>query len=130
MVDWNLAVNVTVTGLVLVFAMLLLLVFILNIFGWISVALKNASDKKAAKAREDALAAMATIGNIDQTGSDSDDLVNTGTSDGELVAVISAAVAAMYAGSTKKPVIKAIKKSSGRRSAWANAGISDNTRVF
>ena len=52
-----------------------------------------------------------------------------GVSD-EVVAVISAAVAAMY-DSPSKARIKSIKKSSnGGRSAWANAGVLDNTRPF
>lgn len=52
-----------------------------------------------------------------------------GVSD-EVVAVISAAVATMY-GSSEKARIKSIKKSSdGGRSAWAKAGVLDNTRPF
>ena len=47
----------------------------------------------------------------------------------EVVAVISAAVATMY-GSSGKAKIKSIKKSNSGRSAWANAGILDNTRPF
>ena len=48
----------------------------------------------------------------------------------EVVAVISAAVATMY-GSSEKARIKSIKKSSdGGRSAWAKAGVLDNTRPF
>ena len=46
----------------------------------------------------------------------------------EVVAVISAAVYSMY-GSTDKVKIKSIKKASGR-SAWANAGVLNNTRPF
>ena len=52
-----------------------------------------------------------------------------GVSD-EVVAVISAAIATMY-GSSEKARIKSIKKSSdGGRSAWAKAGVLDNTRPF
>ena len=47
----------------------------------------------------------------------------------EVVAVISAAVADIY-GSSAKTRIKSIKKSNGGRSAWANAGVLDNTRPF
>ena len=48
----------------------------------------------------------------------------------EIVAVISAAVASIYMGSNKKPVIKAVKRSGAERSAWATAGIYNNTRAF
>lgn len=128
MVDWNLAINVTVTGIVLVFAMLLLLVFILLVFGWISVSIKNAADKKSKREREAVLAALSNDGEVN-------DVVeaavcdNNGLSD-ELIAVISAAVATMYIGSDKKPIIKTVKRTAGRRSAWGNAGVIDNTRAF
>ena len=41
-----------------------------------------------------------------------------------IIAAISAAVAYLYAGSGKKPVIKSVKKSSARRSAFATASLS------
>jgi 3-oxoacyl-ACP reductase-like protein len=52
-----------------------------------------------------------------------------GQIDDEVVAVISAAVATMYA-SPEKVRIKSIKKSNGGRNAWANAGLLNNTRPF
>lgn len=127
MVDWSLAVNVTITGIVLVFLMLLLLVFILLIFGWISTAIKNAGEKKAAKAREALFEAL--------SNDDTEEIVSASVSDNngiseELIAVISAAVSNLYMGSDKKPVIKTVKRSAGRRSAWGNAGVADNTRAF
>ncbi len=129
MSTFELGLNVTITGLVLVFSMLLLLVAILILFGKISVALQNAADKRAAKLREEALSAMASSEPDDDKTIAAVVSDNDGLSE-EVVAVISAAISAMYMGSNKKPVIKAIKKSAGRRSAWANAGISNNTRAF
>lgn len=129
MTDWSLAINVTVTGIVLVFSMLVLLVCILILFGKISESLKKASDRKAEKARAEALAAMSSDNSNDEqniaTVTKSSDNLSS-----EVVAAISAAISVMYAGSSKKPVIKSIKKSSGRRSAWASAGIQNNTRSF
>ena len=46
----------------------------------------------------------------------------------EVVAVIAAAVASVY-GKSGRAKIKSIKKAGGR-SAWANAGVLDNTRPF
>ena len=46
----------------------------------------------------------------------------------EIVAVIAAAVAA--SGDSPKVRIKSIRKAGGGRSAWANAGVLDNTRPF
>ena len=124
MVDWNLAANVTITGIILVFSMLVALVLVLTIFGKISEALQKAANKKAQAAREEVMASL-----IDEK----DDFVvitNDETNTDEIVAVISAAVASMYFGTGKKPVIKAINKSAAKRSAWANAGISQNTKSF
>ena len=128
MVDWNLAINVTITGIILVFLMLLLLVFVLSIFGLISISLKKSVDKKTAKAREEVMAAMSAVKHEEETVSET--LSDCDGLNQELVAVISAAVATLYIGSDKKPVIKAIKRAAGRRSAWANAGVLDNTRTF
>lgn len=129
MSTFELGLNVTVTGLALVFAMLVLLVLILILFGKVSVALLNAGEKKAAKAREATLSKMtedisADSQTVAAVVSDAD-----GISD-EVVAVISAAISTLYMGTSKKPVIKAIKKSNGRRSTWGNAGVTNNTRSF
>ena len=128
MTDWNLAINVTVTGITLVFSMLVLLVLILMLFGTISESLKKSTDKKAAKAREQALNALSE--DVDDSYDTTVANANNSRLSGDVVAAISAAISVIYAASTKKPVIKSIKKSSGRRSAWANAGIQNNTRSF
>ena len=121
--------NVTITGVALVFAMLVLLVAILILFGKISVALQNAKNKKIEKARKAMFDALSS--NDEETEPTVATVISRedGLSE-EVVAVISAAVATMYMNSPVKPVIKAIKKSAGRRSAWANAGVIDNTRAF
>ena len=125
MSTFELGLNVTMTGVALVFSMLVLLVLILILFGKVFVALQNAAEKKAEKARAATLSQM-------QDDDKSDTLIineKDGISE-EVIAVISAAVATLYMGSSKKPVIKAIKKSNGRRSAWGNAGVANNTRAF
>ena len=48
----------------------------------------------------------------------------------EVVAVIAAAIAAMGASSGKKLALRSIKTAKSSRSAWAAAGIADNTRPF
>ena len=124
MSTFELGLNVTVTGVALVFSMLVLLVLILILFGKVFVALQNAAEKKAEKAR---------AATLSQMQDDKSDTLIINEEDGiseEVIAVISAAVATLYMGSSKKPVIKAIKKSNGRRSAWGNAGVANNTRAF
>lgn len=121
---FELGLNVTVTGVALVFSMLVSLVLILILFGKVFVALQNAAEKKAEKAR---------AATLSQMQDDKSDTLIINEEDGiseEVIAVISAAVATLYMGSSKKPVIKAIKKSNGRRSAWGNAGVANNTRAF
>ena len=120
--------KVVLTGFVVVFAMLILLIFIIKIYSAIVQKAQSAgSNRKKGKKNKDEkpaekpAAAPAPV----VTASAATD----GISD-EVVAVISAAVATMY-GSSEKARIKSIKKSSdGGRSAWAKAGVLDNTRPF
>ena len=104
--------KVVLTGFVVVFAMLILLIFIIKIYGAIIQKAETVAETPAP-----VVAAPVAPAQTD------------GVSD-EVVAVISAAVATMY-GSSEKARIKSIKKSSdGGRSAWAKAGVLDNTRPF
>ena len=120
--------KVVLTGFVVVFAMLILLIFIIKIYSAIvqkaqspgSNSKKGKKNKDEKPAEKPAAAPAPVV-----TASAATD----GISD-EVVAVISAAVATMY-GSSEKARIKSIKKSSdGGRSAWAKAGVLDNTRPF
>lgn len=120
--------KVVLTGFVVVFAMLILLIFIIKIYSAIVQKAQSAGNNskkgkknKDEKPAEKPAAAPAPV----VTASAATD----GISD-EVVAVISAAVATMY-GSSEKARIKSIKKSSdGGRSDWAKAGVLDNTRPF
>lgn len=120
--------KVVLTGFVVVFAMLILLIFIIKIYSAIVQKAQSAGNNskkgkknKDEKPAEKPAAAPAPV----VTASAATD----GISD-EVVAVISAAVATMY-GSSEKARIKSIKKSSdGGRSTWAKAGVLDNTRPF
>lgn len=116
--------KVVLTGFVVVFAMLILLIFIIKIYSAIVQKAQSAgSNSKKGKKNKDEKPAAAPAPVV--TASAATD----GISD-EVVAVISAAVATMY-GSSEKARIKSIKKSSdGGRSAWAKAGVLDNTRPF
>ncbi len=126
MSKFELGLNVTITGIVLVFSMLILLVAILDAFGKSVQLIQNAANKKSEKSRRQILEEMAKHNPVVD---EEFVLSDTGTSS-EIVAVISAAVYDLYACTEKKPIIKSIKKSASRRSAWANAGIIDNTRAF
>lgn len=120
--------KVVLTGFVVVFAMLILLIFIIKIYSAIVQKAQSAgSNSKKGKKNKDEKPAekpAAAPAHVVTASAATD-----GISD-EVVAVISAAVATMY-GSSEKARIKSIKKSSdGGRSAWAKAGVLDNTRPF
>ncbi len=123
----DVAINVTFTGIVIVFSMLVLLVLVLMIFGLISSFATKLSEKKSERINKAQLEKMASDTNIEEPINLTQ---NVASNQNEIVAAISAAIATIYSGSGKKPIIKSIKKSSSRRSAWASAGISDNTRTF
>ncbi len=116
--------KVVLTGFVVVFAVLILLIFIIKIYGGIVTKAQQSGNKKK-KVVEKQKAAPVSVTPVKAAPAP---VAQDGVSE-EVVAVISAAVATMY-GSPEKARIKSIKKSSGGRSAWANAGLLDNTRPF
>lgn len=119
--------KVVLTGFVVVFVMLLLLILIIRIYSAIVSKAQQGGSKKKQK-KTDVVKSESTAP-AQQPARSSAPVAQDGVSD-EVVAVISAAVATMY-GSPEKAKIKSIKKSdSSGRSAWANAGLLDNTRPF
>ncbi len=116
--------KVVLTGFVVVFAVLVLLIFIIKIYGGIVTKAQQSGNKKK-KVVEKQKAAPVSVTPVKVAPAP---VAQDGVSE-EVVAVISAAVATMF-GSPEKARIKSIKKSSGGRSAWANAGLLDNTRPF
>lgn len=120
--------KVVLTGFVVVFAMLILLIFIIKIYSAIVQKAQSAgsNSKKGKKNKDEKPAEKPAAAPAPVVAASA---ATDGISD-EVVAVISAAVATMY-GSSEKARIKSIKKSSdGGRSAWAKAGVLDNTRPF
>lgn len=119
--------KVVLTGFVVVFVVLILLIFIIKIYSAIVTKAQQAGKTKKEKAAKTTVTSTSPAV-VNQTVQASEPVANDGLDD-EVVAVISAAVATMY-GSPEKVRIKSIKKSGGSRSAWANAGLLDNTRPF
>lgn len=117
--------KVVLTGFVIVFAMLILLIFIIKIYSTIVSKAQQTGTKKSKKNAESKqdIQPKASASVVSAASA-----VDNGVSQ-EVVAIISAAVATMY-GSPEKARIKSIKKSNGGRSSWANAGLLDNTRPF
>ena len=122
-VDWGLVINVTITGIAIVFGMLVLLVLVLSVFGLIFSKANRTKKVKEPKAEKPALKAAPVKTEPAATV--------TAANNDEIIAVIAAAVAAMYEGSDVKPIIRKIKKSAtNTRPAWTAAGIFENTRAF
>lgn len=118
--------KVVITGFVVVFVVLILLIFIIKLYSAIVMKTQQGGKSKKKLEKIDEPAKTASVKETQQSVVAS--AVVNGVSE-EVVAVISAAVATMY-GSPEKARIKSIKKSDGGRSAWANAGLLDNTRPF
>ncbi|MBQ3550276.1 MAG: OadG family protein [Clostridia bacterium] len=113
--------NVTGSGLVIVFAMLVLLVIIISVFGMIMSRLSGAPKKEKPKKEPKAVAAPVAVAAPAPVASEEDDVI----------AAISAAVMMMYEGTGKTPVIRSIRPAAkGVRSAWGMAGVMNNTRPF
>ena len=119
--------KVILTGFVVVFAVLLLLIIIIKIYSSI-VNKAQSTGFKVKKKVETPGKPEETVTKVEPV---KEQPVQTQTDGipGEVIAVISAAVATMYGGKDKVR-IKSVKKSGSKRSAWANAGVLENTRPF
>lgn len=128
---FNLSATILLTGFAIVFSVLLFLIFIIWGYGKIvSTAQTKYSERKRKKELEKIRSDNPEIPDAVVTSAVSEskaEPVTEGIPD-EVIAVISAAVYSMY-GSKEKVRIRSVKRS-GKRSAWANAGILDNTRPF
>lgn len=123
-IDLTTAWTVLITGLVVVFAVLVLLIAIIKIYSSIVYACETkAKEKKERKSKnddDDTPKGTGAGGGTSATG-------NTGGISGDVLACIAAAVEFIYgAGSVK---IKNIRKAPVR-SAWSSAGVVANTRPF
>lgn len=109
--------NVTLSGFLIVFAMLILLVAIIAFFGKAMSGFGNEKKQAAPKAQPAPVVSAPVV----TANDDSDDVI----------AAISAAVMMMYEGTGKTPVIRSIRPAAtGGMSAWRAAGIANNTRSF
>lgn len=118
-------VNVTLSGVLIVFAMLVLLVFVIWAFGMIMSRITGQNKKpKADKVKTEQPKNPAPASKPAQT-------VLSDADDESVIAAVSAAVAMMYEGTGVTPVIRSIRPAvKSARSAWATAGIANNTRPF
>ena len=110
--------SVVLTGIAIVFGMLLLFVIIFSLFG-----VFNKSGKQTTKTEN-----KATIKKQEKVPTP---VVTSVDNDDDIIAVIAAAVYSMYEGTGKKAIIRSIKPvSTSGRSAWATAGLMNNIKSF
>ncbi len=122
MTKTELAAVTTVSGIAIVFGMLLLLVIMIAVFG-----LFGGRANKPAKVKETKKEVKKETKNkVKATAA----VAPTYDNDEEIIAVISAAVAMMYEGTGKTAVVRSIRPASASRSAWAEAGRRNNVRAF
>ena len=117
---WALGANVTLSGMVIVFLGLILLVLVLSLFS--KLFSRNKAEQPAVPSQPVPAAKTVAQPAVSQ---------QTAVDDDALIAVIAAAVDAMYSGSGKKAVIRSVRPAAGAgRPIWAQAGIMENTRAF
>lgn len=118
---WGSVGIITLTGILVVFLILAILIFFFWLLGTIFKAVDKSKKNKqeAAKAQESVQKAAPVV--EETVPEENDD---------ELIAVISAAIAAYS--DDEGFTIKSVRKHDGKRarSAWSAAGISENTRPF
>lgn len=130
--DWGFTLAVVVVGLVVVFAVLLILVALCSVMGYTFKRIdKNKNDKAGPKKSEPVVtqtAPVVTKAVIAQPE------IQSGIT-GDVVAAISAALACVM-GPDVKFAVKSIKRTGsakgtrGTRNAWNSAGIAENTQPF
>lgn len=110
-----------ITGIIVVFLILAVLIGLLYVISFFSnLGNKKKKETKAAAAAPAPVPAPAPV-----------EVVEEDEDDAEIIAVISAAIAAYTAGDGKSYAIKKIKRAEKQpRSSWGNAGVNENTRPF
>ena len=110
-----------ITGIIVVFLILAVLIGLLYVISFFSnLGNKKKKEAKAAAAAPAPVPAPAPV-----------EVIEEDEDDAEIIAVISAAIAAYTAGDGKSYAIKKIKRAEKQpRSSWGNAGVNENTRPF
>ena len=128
-IPWTKVWAVVITGLVVVFLALVLLIVFVQIFGKIFSGIAN-KEKKGSKPDVIPVPQVTVPENV--TRSVPEPVVSG--DDDEVIAVISAAVAMMAARDGKKYAVRSINRTENRRrsagSVWGAAGQRENTLPF
>lgn len=120
----NMSVIILITGFVVVFAVLLLLIGIIKIYSLIVSSAQSSAERKKEKKAQKKLKNV-PVAEAKPEFAETSAPVSECNLDLQTVAVITAAVEAYYAGS-KKVRVAGIRKSSSARSEWATAGLMES----
>lgn len=124
--NWGLIGSTVVTGIVIVFIILAILIFFLWAMGKIFMSIDKSKQKKAAKSAAEPAAPVPVVNPVQTEVFEEDD-----EDDEEIIAVISAAIAAYGESEGKQYRISSVKKrEKSQRSGWSTAGIAENMRDF
>ena len=124
MENFTLSITILLTGFAVVFAVLLILIGIIKLYGTVIYNIQNKKQVKKASRNAD-------LPKAERQGPPEPVAVieaEPDTDDDALIAVISAAVYTMYPSSSVR--IKSVRKAPARSNAWRNAGLTDNVRPF
>lgn len=121
----GLSLVVLISGLLVVFLVLILLTALIWLYGNIvsNISGKGGTKQNKAEKKPEPVAAPKAIAPVKKASAEAKPGIP-----GEIIAVIAAAVASLEGGS--KYVIRGVKRSKPSRSAWGTAGVMDNTRPF
>ncbi len=117
--DSEFIVTVVITGLVVVFSALILLVIFISIFGKGFKAISKTDTQKETKPKVSKTQQVTEIKPVTEKGIDD-----------EIIAVIAATISAISSETGKKLAIRSIKRADRSVNAWARAGVLENTRQF
>lgn len=120
-------VVITITGIVLVFAILVLLMFIITLEGKIFDNINNKKNGNPAAPKAPAAKAAPAAKPAAPAAK-----ADNGSIPGEIIAAISAAVASVCGGNAVIRGIKRVSKpaAGSRRGAWGDAGVREHTTPF
>lgn len=124
MENMELALIITLAGMVIVFAVLIMLIYVIKLFG---IGVSKMEDKMKRR-KELKLLKLQDTETKEVDAPKSVPVTESGGLSDQVVAVIAAAVDSMYGKGSCR--IKSIKKLPQARSAWNAAGVMDNTRPF
>lgn len=128
--DWGYIISITIIGILVVFAALILLVMFVQSMGLLSTKSSN-KDKKDKDASTNKGSANVTK-ELKPTTTQNISSVGNDDVDSEIVAVITAAISQMRLneGNTAGFKVKNIAIATNSRPIWGLAGIQENTRAF